>query len=385
MVSKSHSRNVFYSFQTCVPSGFEVAENDEQCVYSHFSTKTSSLALAQTYCQSIGSTLVKINDIVEIQDVLPESILHTRLMQQLLIAYKFKSVSDTRYYWIDRTNDEPDRTTVSARLLKQCSETSPSANKNCIAIQYVPAVNSTRTSHERCILESNACATQSAMPVCVDQHLEPKVTLVPPISADNPSNVSLNITVDHSCDDPRGEYHFVDDFCYKILPHEVSWNESKRACQDDNAMVFVPEKSVALQYIKSLYLRQRTYTSTGFAHVGVYYDYINRTVIQYTTTVQDSPWVVPDSNAIYDLCEKTFQERYLALMSSRSLTKAEQDLLKKQQMGCAYIDLTSSAVPTIRCDEIPCNRTAAVICQKLPLTKTRTVRATRLVSPTRYT
>ena len=150
-----------------------------------------------------------------------------------------------------------------------------------------------------------------------------------------------------------------------------------------NAIVFVPEKSVTLQYIKSLFLRRKSYTSSGFAHVGVYYDELNRTVIQYnisSTSSNIDQLTVPDSNAIYDLCEKTFQERYTALMSSSSLTINEKNRLKKQQIGCAYIDLLSNNVPAIRCDEIPCNRTATVICQKLPNIKTNIIQAKQFVN-----
>jgi hypothetical protein len=298
-------------------------------------------------------------------------------MQQLLVFYKFKFVNDTRLYWIDRTTDSADPNTRSERLLQQCSKMPELVDRNCIAILYVQ--NSEQV-HERCIIESNECSTKTAMPVCVDQHLEMKPTLVPPITDENPSPVSVNITTDHSCGDENNEYDFIDDYCYKISFHEVSWNDAKSECQRDNATVFIPEKSVTLQHIKSLFLRQKTYTSSGFAHVGVYYDNSNRTVIQYNSSNNDNNLLtIPDSNAIYDLCEKTFQERYTALMLSSSLTINEKNRLKKQQIGCAFIDLISSTVPTIRCDEIPCNRTATVICQKLPNIKTNIITTKRFV------
>ncbi|UJR31253.1 hypothetical protein I4U23_018755 [Adineta vaga] len=374
------SNSTIYSMYVLLPKcrhGFENAENDQQCVYSHFSTKTPSFDSALSYCQSVGATLAKINEIVEIQDILPESLLHTRLMKQILTTYKFVFVNDTRHYWIDRTSDSPDPNTISDRLLRPCENTDESISKNCIAIQYIPKSNQSRTSHERCISESIVCEKNSAMPVCVDKHLEPQITLVPPISDDNPADTSANITIDHSCNDETNQYHLVDDFCYKIISHEVGWNEAKAECQRDNAIIFVPEKSVSLQYIKSLYIRQRMYTSTGIAHVGVYYHNINQTVIQYNNVDVDNPLIIPDSNAIYDLCEKTFKERYVALMSSDSLTTTEKNLIKQQQMGCAYIDLTSNAVPVIRCDEVPCNRTATIICQKSPSTKSSIIKAKR--------
>ncbi len=346
-------------------------------MYSHFSSKVDSFSSAQTYCQSIGGTLAKINDIVEIQDILPDSILHTRLMQQLLVYYKFKFVNDSRLYWIDRTTDSPDLNTISERLLKQCSKMPELIDRNCIAIQYVQNADQT---HERCIIEMNECSKKSAMPVCVDEHLEVKPTLVPPITDENPSDISVNVTTEYSCGDQNNEYDFIDDRCYRILFHEVSWNQAKSECQRDQATIFVPEKSVTLQHIKSLFLRRRSYISSGFAHVGVYYDRINRTVIQYNTSNTNTDvLIIPDSNAIYDLCEKTFQERYTDLMLSSIITINEKTRLKTQQMGCAYIDLVTYNVPTIRCDEIPCNRTATVICQKLPDIKTDQIQIKRLV------
>ncbi|CAF2928216.1 unnamed protein product [Rotaria sp. Silwood2] len=369
-----------YSMYLLLPKcrhGFEVAENDQQCVFSHFSSKTNSLQLAKNYCETIGGILAKINDIVEIQDILPNPILHTRLTQKLLIFYKFRFVNDTRYYWIDRTTDVADSATVSERLLKQCSKIPEISDKNCIAIQNVLNSDQNIVSHERCITESNECSTISAMPVCVDKHIEIKSTLVPPISDENPSEVSVNITSEHLCDDKDNEYHFIDNYCYKISHHEVSWNDAQTECRRDKAMVFIPEKSITLQYIKSLLLRRRIYISSGFAHVGVYYDNSNHTVVQYDISSEDDTLAVLDTNAIYDLCEKTFQERYTALMMSSSLTTSEKTRLKTQQSGCAYIDLMSNVMPIIRCDEIPCNRTAIVICQKLPTIKTSIIQAKR--------
>lgn len=367
---------IFLFFLKNFSSGFEAAENDQQCVYSHFSSKTNSLSSAETYCQSIGGKLAEVNDIIEIQDILPDSILHTRLMRQLLIFYKFKFVNDTRLFWIGRTTKVPNPNTISERLLKECSQIPEALDRNCISIQYV--LNSDQT-HERCIVESDECSTKLAMPVCVDEHIEIPPTFVPRITNENPAQVSVNVTTEHLCGDDN-EYHFVDDYCYKIIFHEISWNDAKSECEKDNAIVFVPEKSVTLQYIKTLFLRQTTYVSSGSAHVGVYYNNINRTVIQYNIINDDkSSIIIPDSNAIYDLCEKTFQERYTALTLSSSLSVNEKNRLKKQQIGCAYIDLVSANVPTIRCDEIPCNRTATVICQKLPSIKTNIIQAKRLI------
>jgi hypothetical protein len=331
--------------------------------------KKSSFSNAQTYCKSIGGIIAKINDILEIQDILPESIINIRLLNILPhILYRHHySFNDTIYFWVNRTLDIPDNNTISERLLGKCSQSSETTDKNCLVVHYEKIPKDNTTTHQLCIAESKQCSIKLASPVCVDQHLEKNSTFIP-INSDN---ISSNISIDYSCGDDN-EYYFVDDYCYKIFFHETSWKDAKSECENDNAMLFVPEKSITLQIIKYLFLRQSSYTSSGFAHVGVMYDNQNRTVIENNT-------IIPDSNAVYDLCEKTFHERYTAVMSSPRLTINEKNQIKKQQIGCAYIDLLSYTAPIIRCDEIPCNRIATVICQKLPNIKTDVIRAKRLV------
>jgi hypothetical protein len=284
-----------------------------------------------------------------------------------LLILHFKSFNDTRYFWIDRTSNIPDNNTISDRLLEKCSQISENVDKNCLIIHHEKYSYDNITIYQQCIAESNQCSVQSAMPICIDQHLEPNSKFIPL----NTDNISSKISLDYSCGNDT-EYHFIDDYCYKILFHEISWNNAKTECERDNATLFVPEKSITLQIIKSLFLHQNSYTSSGYAHVGVIYDNQNRTVIQYNDNILRT---IPDSNTIYDSCEKTFNERYITLMSSIN----ERNRLKNQQIGCAYIDLLSYTVPVICCDEIPCNRTATVICQKLPNIKEDVIKAKRLV------
>ncbi|CAF0983844.1 unnamed protein product [Adineta steineri] len=352
-----------YIMQPKCRHGFEVAENDQQCVYSHLSTRKKSFSAAQSYCNSIGGKIAKINDALEIQDILPESILNTRLLKLFLMITRLKSLNNTRYFWVDRTLDISDNNTISNRLLDKCSQTPDNIDGNCIVVRHEKKTTENETNYEFCVSESDQCSSISAMPVCVDQHIELNTTST---IDDN----SFNISSDYSCGD-NSDYHLVDDYCYKISIHEASWNDSKLECQRDNAMLFVPEKSITLQVIKTLFLflHRNSYSSSGFAHVGVIYDNQNRTVIEYNTTNKNSLSFVPDSNLVYDLCEKTFHERYSILMSS-NLSAYERNEIKNKQIGCAYIDLLSNVVPIIRCDEIPCNRTATVICQKLPTLKT---------------
>ncbi|CAF1346534.1 unnamed protein product, partial [Didymodactylos carnosus] len=93
-------KNIYsmYMMQPKCNHGYEVGENDVQCVYSHFSSKTSSYEQAVSYCSSHGAKLAAVNDIVEIQDILPDSILHTRLMNYILLYKRFRHINDTRYF-----------------------------------------------------------------------------------------------------------------------------------------------------------------------------------------------------------------------------------------------------------------------------------------------
>ena len=249
-----------------------------------------SSSAARNYCQSLGGYLAKVKDVVEIQDILPDSILHSRLMQQLLLFYRFRFVNDTRLYWVDRTDEDPHENSVSERLLKSCSIKPEIIDRNCISIQYRQQnPQDTQSTHERCITESNDCSSKSAMPLCVDVHLEKNITVVPPIADDQTAKAFINVSLDYSCGDGEQnlDYHLIDDYCYRIFFHEISWEDARDECRRDGAILFVAEKSVTLQHIKALFLRRRSYVSSGLAHVGVYYNPSNRTVSQYSVNNRD--------------------------------------------------------------------------------------------------
>ncbi|CAF1026064.1 unnamed protein product [Rotaria sordida] len=367
-----------YIMQPKCRHGFEVAENDQQCVYSHSSIKKNSFSNAQSYCKSIGGIIAKINDILEIQDILSESTLSRRLSNTLSIFSAFKSYNDSKYFWIDRTSDIINNNTISDRSLGKCSQTSNAIDRNCIVLRYEKTSYSNIIADDQCIAESNLCSLMSATPVCVDQHLEFNSTIIPSITDDDVISVSVNTSIDYSCGNDT-EYDFIDEYCYKISFHESSWNEAKSECERDNAMLFVPEKFITLKIIRSLFLRRHHYASSGFAHIGVIYDNQNRTVIRSNITDESILQIVPDSNSIYDLCEQTFHQHYTKINSSKILSKNDQNRLKDQQIGCAYLDLLSDTTPVIRCDEIPCNRQATVICQRPPILKTVIIQAQREV------
>ncbi|CAF3855672.1 unnamed protein product [Rotaria sp. Silwood1] len=366
-----------YIMQPKCRHGFEVSENDQQCVYSHLSVKKNSFIDAQSYCKSIGGIIAKINDILEIQDILSETTLYRRYSKTFSIFAFINSYNTSKYYWIDRTLNIIDNNTISDRLLEKCSQISNIIDQNCIVIRYEKYTNNNITTWDQCIAESNQCSSVSAMPVCIDQQLEFNSTIIHSINNNESLSVSVNLSIDYSCGSDT-DYYFIDEYCYKISIHEISWNDAKSECERDNAMLFVPEKAITLQIVKSLFVRRRSYTSSGFAHIGVIYDNQNRTVIQYNITDKNTLRTVPDSNAIYDLCEQTFHQHYTKIISLKSLSKNEQNRLKAQQIGCAYVDLLSDITPVIRCDEIPCNRLATVICQKKPSIQTTIIEAKRI-------
>lgn len=297
-----------------------------------------------------------------------------RLLRLLPFSYS-KLVNSTRYFWVNRTSENLTTGSVANLFLRNCQNQPEIIDRNCIAIRAEPyqiSIPYNLSLSRLCVSESDQCATESAMPFCVDQHVEPKPTII----TSHPGSIVSNITIDYSCgDDP--DYHFIDDYCYKIKFHEVSWNDGKAECEKEQASLFVPEKANTLHMIKTLFLHRNMYQSTGFAHVGVIYDNRNRTVVQYVSHDGTIQQTIPDSNTVYDICEKSFNERYSVLMSSGGLSLSERNRLKTQQLGCGYLDLLSYSIPIIRCDEIPCNRTAVVICQKSPRIKTMTITAER--------
>src|SRR5262249_44745837 len=150
--------------------------------------------------------VAKINDILELQDILPESILNIRLLNiiPLILYHHYYSFNDTRYFWIDRTSDIPHNNTRSERLLGKCSKSSENPDKNCLVVYYEGILKDNTTTRQLCVAESNQCSIALASPVCVDQHLENNSTFIP-IKSDNKSS---NVSIDYLCGDDN-EYHFV--------------------------------------------------------------------------------------------------------------------------------------------------------------------------------
>ncbi|CAF2084127.1 unnamed protein product, partial [Rotaria magnacalcarata] len=171
----------------------------------------------------------------------------------------------------------------------------------------------------------------------------------------------------------------VDGFCYKINVHEITWQEAKSQCERENAALFIPENFKAIQLIKLLFLRRQSYTSSGFAHVGVTYDNKSSTIKKYNTNNKSSVVTAVKIRGPNGLCDTTFRRHYQQLMSSSTLSTKEKERLKNEQTACAYVDVRSEDRGYVLCDDIRCNRLAAVICQKAPITGMRLVVAQRLV------
>ncbi|CAF0886021.1 unnamed protein product [Adineta ricciae] len=371
-----------YTRQQKCRHGFEMAQNREQCVYGHYSTRTYSYESARSNCDSLGSSLVKINDVLELQDLLPRSMVYTHvfLWNQLANVQASALLNFSKYFWLDRTTDKASDPIDSSRLLlTKCSQSPPTTDGNCFAL----SLKKTPSISELCVIESDECTSKSATPICVNDQSKLNYTSnIHPWKNDNSTVIATNISMDYSCDDNQKDYHFIDEYCYKITFHETTWSEAKSTCEKENAIVFVPETHITLSLIRSLFIRRTNYIASGYAHVGVKYDTQNRTVIESNINNKKVVEVIPDSNAIYDLCEKTFHERYTALMSSTTTSSNEREQMKTKQMGCAYVDLLSDTMPLIRCDEIPCDRIATVICQKLPIVKQNLVKVKREEIPT---
>ncbi|CAF2265937.1 unnamed protein product [Rotaria magnacalcarata] len=165
----------------------------------------------------------------------------------------------------------------------------------------------------------------------------------------------------------------VNGFCYKINVHEITWQEAKSQCERENAALFIPENFEALQLIKLLFLRRQSYTSSGFAHVGVTYDNKNSTIKKYNANNKSSVVTAVEITGPNILCEATFLRQYGQLMSSSILSTKDKERLKNEQTACAYVDVRSEDSDYVSCDDIRCNRSAAVICQKAPITGMRLV------------
>ncbi|CAF1003222.1 unnamed protein product [Rotaria sordida] len=360
-----------YVMELNCPTGFTLEKDKRRCVYTNTLIEKNSFSKAQSYCKSIGGILAKMNDILEIQDVLLSSafIFYTILSYSSSSYYSYSNPLDNKkYFWIDRTFNIINNNITLDHPIGRCSQTSESIDQNCILLRYQRILIENTTSYERCFTESNECSSKSAMPVCVDKHIEFDSNIIPSTNDNNPSMISINTSIDYSCGNDK-KYHLIDQYCYKIDFHETTWQDAKAECERDNAMLFIPEKMMILKMIRLLFLRQRSYTSSSIAHVGFIYNNQNHTVMRYSTKNENILENVSDPDSFFYECESTFRKYYGKL----SLSTKEKNQLKSQQTGCGYVDFRHDTDLSVSCDEIPCDRVATVICQKSPIRKIRAI------------
>ncbi|CAF4131268.1 unnamed protein product, partial [Rotaria sordida] len=370
-----------YVMPTKCPHNFQITEDKRRCVHTDFSARKNSFSSAQSYCKSIGGMLAKINDILEIQDIVPIRMLIRSHFNKFPFSDVSNVLNDTRYFWIDRTSNIINNNETSGRSIRKCSQTSKSIDEYCIVLHRKKILIDNMLTYEQCFIESDQCSSMSAIPVCIDKHLEFNSTAILPTTDNDSSIVSVNTSTGYSCGDDT-DYHFMNGLCYKVSFHETTWNEAKTECERDNAILFLPEHLTTLLLIKSLVLRRHIYTSSGVAHLGIFYDNRNRTIRRCSTINGSSLPSVLDFNNFHTLCEKTFDQHYERFMSSSTLSPNDEGRLKTQQISCAYVSFSSDSTPSISCDQKTCNRPATVICQKSPIVKIRAVAAKRLVIDT---
>ncbi|CAF4814201.1 unnamed protein product [Rotaria socialis] len=362
-----------YSMQKHCPTGFTIPKDGQSCVRADATEKKTSFSNAQSSCESFGGMIAKINDALEIQHLVPKS----TLTGDNFGIWPYSSVSRipkrVQYFWIDRTSSTSIKDATLDFSIPKCSmKTSESVDRHCIAVIFEKTVIQDAVSYDPCIIESNECSSTSAVPVCVDKHLKSDPTFIHSTEVGDDSVVSVNTTIEYSCGGDK-EYHLVNGFCYKIIVHETTWQEAKSQCERENAALFIPENFIAIKLIKLLFLREQSYTSSGFAHVGVTYDNKNSTIKKSNTNNASSVVDTMEITSPYFSCESTFLRQYRKLMSSSILSTKEKKQLKNEQTACAYVDVRSEDRKYVLCDDIRCDRSATVICQKAPITKARTV------------
>ncbi|CAF3890725.1 unnamed protein product [Rotaria sp. Silwood1] len=228
---------VYVEQPRCPPdTNYQASEDERRCLYVNLTVKKKYFSDAQSFCKSIGGMLVKIHDTLEIQDTIPK--------------YITSSIHDPTYFWIDRTSDNIDINKGSNHSIEKCFQTLDSIDQNCIIIRREETVVDHTSTFKPCFTESDQCSSMSAIPICVSKHLE-----FNSITSGDSSIISANTIIDYSCGNDS-DFHFMNEYCYKILLHETTWNDAKAECERDNAELFLPGESAILFFLKLLFLRR---------------------------------------------------------------------------------------------------------------------------------
>ncbi|CAF4670783.1 unnamed protein product, partial [Rotaria socialis] len=160
--------------------------------------------------------------------------------------------------------------------------------------------------------------------------------------------------------------------------HEVTWHDAKSECERENTTLFIPEDELTLKSIRSLFLRQRSYSSSNVIHVGVFSDKKNRSGMNYRIMDESSSSNMLDSDPTSPSCGKIFGTDYISLFSLPPGPIIPRTRLQDRQSGCGYVDIRSETDLSISCDERSCNQLATAVCQKAPIRKSRAVVAKRV-------
>ncbi|CAM4762601.1 unnamed protein product [Rotaria magnacalcarata] len=365
-----------YAMQTTCPRGFQVIEEQKRCVHANISAITSSYSNAQAYCKSVGGMLARINGVLEIQDILPKSFVSQRIYSIFSVNSARRAANESKYFWIDRKSDGSQMNTTSDHSIVRCSLTPRTVDGNCIVLRYEKTRIDQSVTYQRCFAESDQCSSMSALPVCVDQNLELNSIVNHPAKG-NEFLESVNTTVNYSCGNET-DYHLINGLCYKVNIHEMTWQESKSKCERENATLFIPEDDLTVMSIRSLFLHQRSYSSSSVLHVDVFGDKKNRSGMNYRIMDESSLSNMLDADYIPPSCGKIFLGRSFFSVTFSSVSMIRRYRFQDPQSGCGYVDIRSVRDLSISCDERSCDQLATAVCQKAPIQTSHAVVAERV-------
>ncbi|UJR19928.1 hypothetical protein I4U23_023060 [Adineta vaga] len=363
-----------YALKLSCPTGFIVNDDKKRCMFDDTLQKAHAFPDAQSHCKSIDSTLAKVNDILEIQDILSSSAIDITRS----VTNSFDMPDRKKHFWVDRASNFMNTSQTSNRAIQRCSKTSDSFDPHCIVLSFERIQVDNKIDYERCLTESNECPSESAMPVCVHKHWEPNSTVIRPIEHGSSLDISVKTTIDYTCGDDEA-YYLINDYCYKVNFHETTWNEAKAECTRDNATLFIPETSATITMIKEVLLSyRRIYVWSGIAHVNVIYDNQKHTVVRYNTKNKNTQSYSYSFPLRADKCESTFRSRFQKLTPHSKSELAKKKTSNSINIGCGSFNFRSEEYSSFSCADIGCEQLAAVICQKLPIEKSAIIQAKRI-------
>ncbi|CAF4462582.1 unnamed protein product, partial [Rotaria sp. Silwood2] len=371
-----------YLIRPVCPYSFLMTDNPQQCAHVKYLFK-DSFSSAQSYCKSMDSVLAKINNILEIQDLLPDTLLNNSYIHRSL--YRSSIIDDREYFWIDRTTNIINNNRASKSFFKHCMETSKSIDRNCIVLRREKILVDNVIKFQRCFSESDQCSSRSAIPVCVDKNLESHSNAIPSMEDNDSSIIKINIFTDYLCGNDT-DYHLIRDYCYKILLHETTWHKGKTECERDNATLLLPGSDSIFYLIKQLISHRHSYAlSTGIAHVD--YFYANETF--YTKQHKSIDESIQTQNFYYEnyptLCKFSLYDHIVKLVEvSFNETVKYIDKLEFPVGRCGHVNFVVEPGTGRGCSKESCNQSATVICQKLPMMITDNILAKRLVVVSNY-